>query len=513
MPFFALVFLQTGGSSSAADRGPCPHTAYTEIHGEGVQPPILWPCASAVTIDLELVGGAGADGSVSLEISTPEQCVKSYKSYSGAIHECQGAPSEGTYCTAIGGFVEVKVWEAGDPSPCPEIPSIGDVFSSLSWEAVQALIEGGGALSLNCKPLIETTDQLEPDAKQRRTARVHACDEAGALGAGGPELDGVTLYYGTGDSTVEVLQQFGRPTPSEVDQLIPSESALPGMTRIDGIGSLAPLIDPFGACELPEVVSNVLEAHPSVDWIDDLTAVVQSERWVESGGELTLRSNLNTTISSLRSDGSFVSSRPSSIVDPESGERTDYFTTWLGEAGHIYRTEASADIGSVLPRQNGAAARELQTSLSHLADLMQWMRRPFGFWRGSAMEYSVIDEVDGVTTVSAELDWAGGGEPEAAILGDTWTFRIKDVGGVPRVLSSERTRANGAVAERRTYGRYRELAMGIWRPMHVVVDDFNADGSHRLTTRIQLSGSVEPLGDPRDLYIPNPASGVWRIRM
>lgn len=349
---------------------------------------------------------------------------------------------------------------------------------------------------------MDATDELDPEAKIRNTARISACkgqaavlEELGALS---------TEHVHHGDATA-----------IDLDSMVSEEALVPGTIRIQGGQVLASLLRSGPPTHLPPILQEVATHHPPLEWIDDLLCQVATEYAIGDGERTELVRRSQPVLGDYRAGGDFAVTLYESAVD-EDGEPVHFIQDWLYLDGNLYTAERSALSGTVYPARNGSTALPRATHLRFVPAIQSWVSGPFPFLTSGAAEYAVHSSGPQSLEVEAGFRWgfSQGAEPSLvahALFGTRWLYRVDLRGAIPRVSEMERRHFTGELATRHRYRRYAEVAPGVWRPMEVEIEEFAPGGDRVRRSTLSFSGRRRT-GAPGELRVPNPVSDLWHVQ-
>jgi hypothetical protein len=454
------------------------------------------------------VAEAGAEGSISVGITTPESCPQSQLWYSGEIHECEGTGTLiGFHCDPTTPLVSVKYYE--NLSPCPTIPTLGDVIDSISWEDLEDLANGNGTLLFPCNALADATSSLDPSAQERKSATISRCsdDPPGTLLQPAPTV----TTYGTGAASTSVLAHVPTDQLSQIETSIPDSPDASLRVVIDNPGAFLPFLAEPTPEDLPVQLATARGALPDLDWIDGLSVTID-DVYPEAG-----YSYQRLVHASLRGTGDFMFEIPES-VSAGSEPATIWLHRWTRIYGDIFRTELSNSVGELLPRKNGASSVAVSTHIDFAPTLVNWVNRPFELLGGDSVRYQVVesDPISDSCTIELRVDRDASidGSPSlSAFFGDYWAYRVDQVSTTPTIVSRSRYGSSGDLRERISYGSYQEVATGIERPLRLLVERFDDAGQVRHLTRLTILGHRRDDATPEQIQAPIPTSDLWTVRL
>ena len=446
----------------------CPDEGRTEIAAPGRHADYS-PCGvTTISFDytasldgqIKLVG-AGVEGAIHFEQTTPSQCKDSVHSYSDTLAKCQGLSVEGQFCKSNAYDITEKVYESTDLDPCPS-------QNLLDW--IIEFIASGGDDWPGCSPLVETATIVHHSAQQ------YNC-----------------IGQGTGTSTAGFILVQGDPTafvasPSP-NQTTPLE-ALIGKFLDGDLNSLPSLVQGF-------------QVEP-IDELDELT-VDSRMTWFDSNGS-QVASRRRTLYGVFDSQGRFRFECPQLAVDEASGESLPFVESWTRDDRALYQWIAGQNRGMINPIQQGLADEYQRLAFPEIAEIQGWMRDPFQTLRGLATNYSVSSLTNG-------------GQQIAVTLGSEYPFQrasrsLTMMPGNVYPSESELLDANGGVLLRKQFSEYRAISPGIIRPMHVEVYWFDRDSGalSAIQTLNFRSAQIAP-AVTADYAPPTPPNNEWNLEL
>ena len=154
----------------------------------------------------------------------------------------------------------------------------------------------------------------------------------------------------------------------------------------------------------------------------------------------------------------------------------------------------------VYPVKNGAAAFISSCELLTAVRLSEWLTDPFGLGvLGSTGFVEAVGDVDGQLRFERER------------FGQRLTLVVDQHGAVPRIIERTVHDRQGVLLRRSTYGRVMEVGPGAWRPMDLLDEALETDGSPARSTLYSLSGRTEILSAQPSMQWPQPTLDRWTI--
>ncbi len=520
-PFHAALALVALAPVAASQTDNCNETGYEQISMPGIQPSSqvleTRPGGSfQVTVKLSPSGvleivDANVEGAFTVTIQLPTSCVKSQIEHSGEIQECRGT-LEGWNCNPKGAQVSVKYWKAESPCPNPA-EGIADFLSSLAnFNPAPAHVPSHFPFNA----FEDATDELEPGARIRNTARLNTCtskEDGGAyLPAQGATVD---LFESGGSSYARVL---GSPAQVAFATLAAATAPVAGSITVTGGGELYAAVhgSRLAGDNLGSLMQSIANQELQTLSVTDAQITVQMteiREVVGAGSALPTNRIWSGSVScNIGADARYVLSE---IVRGSGGD-VAFTVDTVARGGDYYVLDLQAQTGHIHLRSNGGAARAEVTSLRHTLPVRAWLVDPYSIPRGASIGASV-DDLGGARTrvVLAPRYVADPSQPGsgvlAALLSQSYEYVIDTSGSAPRVVSLTVRRGQNIVETRR-YSRYYQLDGGVWRPAHVAIEELRPDGSPVRVWEIVARGGRSS-AVPSVIELPQPSSDRWTIQL
>lgn len=476
--------------------GSCNNTNDTVVSPPGKQPGTVQNqgCAQgdivlSVTVNAEgdiVVAGAGVEETVAVTLTSPASCVSSYVWHSAEIHEC-GSELLDFNCNPKQHIVRVKYFESDDP--CPDTT---DLLALVKTYAANVLAGNPFSIPLSCKVLPDATATLDPVAKKRNSAGIVKCGVDPAGPPPNPYPAPTWQEFGT-HVYVDVMQ---RPGQVDIESFIPPGVLVDGVFGVQLEGSID-LPSPV----LPDVLDAVRLSHAPFPSANDLECAVEQIVWLPDE-ELGVVAHRDVTHISgdFWVDGRFSLDRYLSVLsvdDHGHDELVQFAESWTRD-GSVYHAQSGLESGTVYPAKNGAASFIAASELVDGEFLSRWVSDPFALEHLIGTPFVELDELDGQRVFRRAL-------PDGQL-----EVLVDDGGSIPRLVE-QRKFVGASLRERTSFGRYVEVASGVWRPMLIRVDVLDASGQLQRTKEYALAGRPAVLVGEPTLEYPQPTLDRWSI--